>query len=96
MAPQLIKAFTARARRGVSAVLIGVVLIYQWAISPWLGPRCRFDPTCSEYAVAAIRRFGPLRGAWLTLRRISRCHPWGGAAGYDPVPEEFGKDGTAS
>ena len=95
MAPRLIESFVAQARRGLAATLIGVVTVYQWAISPWLGPRCRFDPTCSEYAIAAIRRFGPLRGAWLTLRRISRCHPWG-ASGYDPVPEDFGKDGTTS
>jgi hypothetical protein len=70
-----------------SRALIGLVRLYQWALSSWLPPRCRFQPTCSEYAVAAIRRFGPVRGGWLALKRILRCHPWG-ASGYDPVPEE--------
>ncbi len=54
-------------------------------ISPFTPPSCRFTPTCSQYAVEALRRHGPLRGSWLTLRRLSRCHPWGGS-GYDPVP----------
>ena len=95
MASQLIGRLGAGLRHGFAAVLIGVVRCYQFAISPWLGPRCRFDPTCSEYAVGAIRRFGPLRGGRLTLRRLSRCHPWG-ASGYDPVPEDPGKDRTFS
>lgn len=77
--------------RGVGAVLIAFVRVYQWAISPWLGPRCRFEPTCSAYMIAAIRRFGPLRGLWLGSRRILRCHPWGGN-GYDPLPEELVRD----
>ena len=59
---------------------------YQLLISPILGPRCRFAPSCSEYAVEAIVTHGALRGAWLAARRISKCHPWGGS-GYDPVPE---------
>ena len=95
MASHLIGRLAAGLRNGFSAVLIGVVRCYQWGISPWLGPRCRFDPTCSEYAVGAIRRFGPIRGGMLTLRRLSRCHPWG-SSGYDPVPEDLGKDGTFS
>jgi putative membrane protein insertion efficiency factor len=69
-----------------TAIMLGLIRAYQWGISPWLGPRCRFQPTCSEYAAAAIRRFGPLRGGWLGLKRIGRCHPWGGS-GYDPVPD---------
>jgi putative membrane protein insertion efficiency factor len=81
-------------RDGLAAVLIGLVRAYQWTLSPVLGPRCRFDPTCSEYAVVALRRFGPLRGGRLMLRRVSRCHPWG-ASGYDPVPENLGKDSPA-
>lgn len=61
------------------------VRFYQLCISPMLGPSCRFTPTCSQYAVEALRRHGPLRGTLLTLKRILRCHPWGGS-GYDPVP----------
>ena len=58
---------------------------YQLVLSPWLGPACRFDPSCSAYAIVALDRHGALRGTWLALRRIGRCHPLGGF-GYDPVP----------
>ncbi|MBQ9406000.1 MAG: membrane protein insertion efficiency factor YidD [Desulfovibrio sp.] len=61
------------------------IRLYQWCISPVLPPACRFYPTCSAYAVEAIMLHGILRGGWLTLKRLSRCHPWGGS-GYDPVP----------
>ncbi len=61
------------------------LLALRHCISPFTPPSCRFTPTCSQYAVEALRRHGPLRGSWLTLRRLSRCHPWGGS-GYDPVP----------
>ena len=61
------------------------VWFYRAAISPMLPPSCRFTPTCSQYALEALRRHGPFRGSWLTVRRILRCHPWGGS-GYDPVP----------
>lgn len=69
-------------------VFPAVVLIkfYRLCLSPLKPPTCRFTPTCSEYALEAFRRHGPFRGLWLTLRRILRCHPWGGS-GYDPVPE---------
>lgn len=71
-----------RAARG--AVILGI-RAYQAVLSPWLGPACRFEPSCSEYAVEAVSRHGALRGGWLALRRIGRCHPLGGF-GYDPVP----------
>lgn len=65
--------------------LIALVKIYQFAISPMLGRHCRFDPSCSEYAVQALSRHGVSRGLWLAARRIGRCHPWH-PGGYDPVP----------
>jgi putative membrane protein insertion efficiency factor len=58
---------------------------YQLAISPLLGPRCRFYPSCSHYAIEAIEAHGALRGSWLTFKRIGRCHPWN-PGGFDPVP----------
>lgn len=58
---------------------------YQLAISPLLGPRCRFYPSCSQYAIEAIEGHGALRGMWLAIKRISRCHPWH-EGGFDPVP----------
>ena len=64
----------------------GLIRFYQLAISPHTPASCRFQPTCSHYALEAIGRFGPLKGGWLALKRISRCHPWGGQ-GYDPVPK---------
>ena len=72
-------------RRLLTALLILPIRFYQHAISPHFPAACRFTPTCSQYAVEAIRRHGPLRGLLLALRRILRCHPWGGC-GYDPVP----------
>jgi len=65
--------------------LVALVKIYQWFISPFTLSSCRFTPTCSQYALEALRKYGPLKGLWLALRRLSRCHPWGGH-GYDPVP----------
>lgn len=67
------------------AVLIGLIRFYQVAISPWTPPSCRFTPTCSSYALEAVSKHGAARGGWLALKRILRCHPWGGS-GYDPVP----------
>ena len=66
------------------------VRAYRLVLSPWVGHACRFQPTCSAYALEALERHGALRGTWLMLRRIGRCHPWGGQ-GYDPVP---GSDST--
>ena len=65
--------------------LIALLRVYRWTISPLLGPCCRFHPSCSCYAEEAVRRHGPLRGGWLSLRRLLRCHPWH-PGGYDPVP----------
>lgn len=66
-------------------LMLGLVRSYQLTLSPWLGRGCRYLPTCSEYASDALRGHGAARGGWLTLRRLLRCHPWGGH-GYDPVP----------
>lgn len=65
--------------------LVGLVRLYQGILSPWLPNACRYQPTCSQYAVEALKKHGPVRGGWLALRRLARCHPWGGH-GYDPVP----------
>ncbi len=65
--------------------LVVLVQLYRHCISPFTPPTCRFTPTCSAYALEALRKYGPLKGSWLTLKRLSRCHPWGGS-GYDPVP----------
>ncbi len=69
----------------LTAVLRGLIRLYQLFLSPVLPPGCRYLPTCSDYAAEAIAVHGPLRGSWLALRRLLRCHPWGGS-GYDPVP----------
>lgn len=66
--------------------LIALVRVYQWGLKPMLrGNACRFAPTCSEYMIQALKVHGPIRGLWLGIRRIGRCHPWGGH-GWDPVP----------
>ncbi len=65
---------------------IFLIRCYQLTISPWLPPSCRFAPTCSTYAMTAVRRFGLVRGGWLAVCRIARCHPFH-PGGYDPVPE---------
>ncbi|WP_414736200.1 membrane protein insertion efficiency factor YidD [Halomonas elongata] len=72
-------------RAGPAFIMIGLVRLYQWLISPLLGPRCRYWPSCSQYTVEALRVHGPLRGGWLATRRILRCHP-GAVGGIDPVP----------
>lgn len=65
--------------------LLLLVKFYQKCISPYTPASCRFTPTCSQYAVEALRKYGPIKGSWLAFRRLIRCHPWGGS-GYDPVP----------
>lgn len=69
----------------MSHFLILIVKIYQYTISPMLGPRCRFTPSCSQFALEAIVKHGAIRGGWLAIRRVSRCHPRN-PGGYDPVP----------
>jgi putative membrane protein insertion efficiency factor len=66
-------------------VLIAVIRAYQLALSPHIAPACRYEPTCSAYAIEAVARHGVMRGARLAVGRVGRCHPWGGF-GYDPVP----------
>jgi len=70
----------------VGKILIGLIQAYKFFLSPWVGQHCRFQPTCSTYTMDAISRYGALKGSWLGLRRLSRCHPWS-AGGVDPVPE---------
>lgn len=70
----------------VTATMQGIVRGYQLLISPLLAPSCRYLPSCSDYAIEALARHGALRGSVLALRRLCRCHPWGGS-GYDPVPQ---------
>ena len=74
-------------------VLAAPVRLYRLVLSPWVGMHCRFQPTCSEYALEALGRHGAVRGAWLTARRLLRCRP-GGACGYDPVPPARGRETT--
>lgn len=69
----------------MKTILRVLIVFYQNAISPHFPPACRFTPTCSAYALEAIEKYGALKGSFLALRRIMRCHPWGGS-GYDPVP----------
>ena len=62
-----------------------LIRFYQIVISPWLGSSCRYQPTCSAYMIEAIETWGPFKGVWIGIKRVFRCHPWGGS-GYDPVP----------
>jgi len=59
-----------------SYIAVGLIRLYQWTLSPLLGPTCRFYPTCSNYAIEALKHSGFMRGSWLTLKRLARCHPW--------------------
>ena len=69
----------------LTRLLIAPIRFYPQYVSPLTPPACRFTPTCSQYAIEALQKHGPLKGLWLALRRLLRCHPWGGS-GYDPVP----------
>ena len=72
-------------RKALAKVMILLITFYRNCISPLFPPTCRFTPTCSQYAQEAIQTYGPLKGSWLALKRILRCHPFGGR-GFDPVP----------
>ena len=80
----------------MTRLLTGLLRGYQLVLSPLLGPRCRFYPSCSSYGLEAIKVHGPLKGCWLTARRLSRCHPLGGPGGVDPVPPRKGHASSAS
>jgi len=75
--------------------LIALVKAYRFFLSPWLGSACRFEPTCSRYAIQALARHGAAGGTYLTLRRLGRCHPWC-AGGHDPVPDALFKTHATS
>ena len=77
----------------VKHLLIGLVRVYQVVLSPWLGSNCRHDPTCSRYAIEALETWGAWKGTALTIRRVSRCHPWG-THGHDPVPQKTATDSS--
>lgn len=70
---------------GIAKLMLGLIWFYRHCISPLTPAACRYTPTCSQYAMEAIKKYGPFKGGWLALKRILRCNPWGGS-GYDPVP----------
>ena len=72
-------------------LIVGLIQVYRLILSPFLGQHCRFYPSCSEYAITSVQRFGVFRGCWLALRRLGKCHPWH-AGGVDPVPEQKQQD----
>ena len=72
-------------KRLASKIFIVLIRFYQLSISPVLGQNCRYMPTCSQYSIEAINKYGPLKGGWYSMKRIFSCHPWGGH-GHDPVP----------
>ena len=71
--------------RPLTKLLIGLIRLYQITLSPWLGGACRYTPTCSNYGIEALQKYGAFKGSWLTIKRVISCNPWGGS-GYDPVP----------
>ena len=71
--------------RPLTKLLIGLIRVYQITLSHWLGGACRYTPTCSNYGIQALEKYGAFKGSWLTLKRVLSCNPWGGS-GYDPVP----------
>ena len=71
-------------RMMLSRVIVALVWVYRGTLGPIMGGHCRFDPSCSQYMIDAVHKHGPMRGAWRGIKRIGRCHPWGGS-GYDPA-----------
>jgi putative membrane protein insertion efficiency factor len=69
----------------MTRALLALIRGYRYLLSPWWGGNCRFTPTCSEYAIQSLQQYGALKGSWLALRRLLRCHPWH-PGGFDPVP----------
>ncbi len=69
----------------ISVPFIWLIRFYQYGISPMMGPKCRFTPTCSQYTIEALQKYGVLKGLWLGIKRFTKCRP-GGGSGYDPVP----------
>lgn len=65
---------------------IGLIKLYQWIISPWLGAKCRFTPSCSQYCIEAFKKYGLFKGFNMSIKRLSKCHPFSDKHGYDPVP----------
>ena len=72
-------------RKLLGEFFVLLIRVYQYTLSPFIGRSCRYTPTCSVYSVDAIRKHGPFKGAWMAVKRIGSCNPWGGS-GYDPVP----------
>lgn len=83
--PQAGKEHQAKCKRIIRVVFLLPVYFYRSFISPLTPPSCRYTPTCSQYMIEAVMKYGVFRGGWMGIRRIMRCHPWGGS-GYDPVP----------
>lgn len=81
-------------RQVAKFVVLEMLRGYKWAISPWLPPACRYVPTCSEYAMEAVERYGVLRGGWMAFVRVMRCHPFA-AGGFDPVVKREGESSRA-
>lgn len=82
---QMLKQIILKLNRWLAWPLLLLIKLYQWVLSPWLGNRCRFTPTCSVYAREALQKYGLFKGLYLAVSRLLRCHPFGGS-GYDPVP----------
>lgn len=72
-------------KKAIEFIVLLPVYIYRYTISPLSPPSCRYTPTCSQYAIEAVKKHGIFKGGWLAVKRLSRCHPWG-ESGYDPVP----------
>ncbi len=78
-------------QKALKWIFVGLIKLYQAILSPFLGPSCRHVPTCSSYTIEAIEEWGVLKGTWLGMKRIAKCHPWG-TSGYDPVPKRDGSE----